>query len=71
MRLDELTQQGLGDAANYFHERDIKYGTAELKAPAVVKPQINMTAATPSLTTVGEHCYGFRSLRERWKRRNL
>jgi hypothetical protein len=55
MRLDELTQPGWGDAANYILERDTKYGTAELKVPVVVKPQIDTTAAIPSLTTVGEH----------------
>jgi hypothetical protein len=55
LRLDELTQPGLGDAANYFHERDMKYGTAKLKVPAVVKPQKDMTAATTYPTTVGEH----------------
>ena len=55
MRLDELTQPGWGDAANYFRERDMRYGTAELKVPAVVKPQIETTAATPSPITVGEH----------------
>jgi len=54
MRLDELTQPGWGDAANLFYERDMKDGTAELKFPAVVKPEIDMTAATPSLTTFGE-----------------
>jgi hypothetical protein len=36
--LDELTQLGCGDAANSFHVRDMTYGTAELKVPAVVKP---------------------------------
>jgi len=55
MRLDNLTEQGWGDAANYFRERDMKYGTAKLKVPAVVKPQIDTTAATPFLTTLGEH----------------
>jgi len=30
MRLDELTQPGWGDAADYFRERDMKYGTTEL-----------------------------------------
>jgi hypothetical protein len=54
MRLDELIQPGWADAANYFHERDIRYGTAELKVPAVIKPQKDMTAATPSPTTVGD-----------------
>jgi len=52
MRLDELMQPGRGDAANYFHERDMKYGTTELKVPAVVKPQTDRTAATPSPTTL-------------------
>jgi hypothetical protein len=28
MRLDELTQPGWGDAANYFRESDMRYGTA-------------------------------------------
>jgi len=32
----------------------MKYRTAELNVPAVVKAQIDMTAATPSLTTFGE-----------------
>jgi len=54
LRLDELMQLGWGDAANYFSERNMKYGTAELKVPAVVKPQIDMTAAIPSPTTFGE-----------------
>ena len=55
MRLDELAQPGLGDTANYFHERDMMYGTAELKVPAVVKHQIDTTAATPPPTAFGEH----------------
>jgi hypothetical protein len=55
MRLDELSQPGWGDAANYFRERYMKCGTAELKVPAVVKPQKDTTAATPSPTTVGQH----------------
>jgi len=54
MRLDKLTQPGWGDAANYFCATDMKYRTAELKVPAVVKPQIDTTTATPSLTTFGE-----------------
>ena len=54
MRLDELTQPGWGDAANYFHEIIMKYGSAELKVPAVVKPQIHTTSATPSPTTFGK-----------------
>ena len=54
MSIDKLTQPGQGDAANHFHERDMKYGTTELKVPAVVKPQTDTPAATPSPTTFGE-----------------
>jgi len=53
MRLHELTQPGWGDAANYICERDMKYGTARLNVPAVVKLQIDTTAATPSPMTFG------------------
>ena len=55
MRLDELTQWGWGTAAKNFRERDMRYGTAELMVQAVVKPQIDLTTATPSPITVGEH----------------
>jgi len=54
MKLDQLTQPGWGDAADYFRERDMKYGMTELKVPAVGKPQTDLTAATPSPTTFGE-----------------
>jgi len=54
MRLNDLTQPGWRDAASYFRERDMQYGTTELKVPAVVKPQTEMTAATPSPTTFGQ-----------------
>ena len=54
MRLDELTQQEWRDVADYFREIDMKYGTTGLKVPAVVKPQTDTTAATPSPTTFGE-----------------
>jgi len=55
MSIDKLTQLGWGDAANNFRERDMKYGTVELKFPMVVKPQIDTTAATPPPTIFGEH----------------
>ena len=55
MRLDELMQPGWVDAANYFHERDMKYGTAKLNVPAVVNHQMDLIAATPSPTTFGEY----------------
>jgi len=54
MRLDELTQPGWGDTANYFRKRDMKYRITELKVLAVVKHQTDTTAATPSPTTFGE-----------------
>jgi len=54
MRLDELPQPGCGDAADSCQERDMKYGTAGLMVPAIVKPQTETTAATPLLTTFGE-----------------
>jgi len=55
MRPDELTQPGWWDAANYSPERHMRYATAELNVPAVVKPQIDTTTATPSPITGGEH----------------
>jgi len=54
MRLEELTQPGCGDIANCFRERDMKCWTAEFKVPAIFKPQIDRTAATPYPTTFGE-----------------
>ena len=55
MTLNELMQPGWGDAANNFSERDLEYGTAGSKVPAVVKPQIDTTAASPPLKTFEEH----------------
>jgi len=54
MRLDELTQPGWGDVANYFCARGIKYWMTDLKVPAVGKPETDSTAATPSPTIFGE-----------------
>jgi hypothetical protein len=54
LRLDKLTQQGWEDTADYFQERDMQYGTTELKVPGVGKPQTDLTAATPTLTTFGK-----------------
>jgi len=54
MKLDELTQPGWGDAADYFRERDMNYGTSELKVPAIIKSQTDHVAAAPSPTTFGE-----------------
>jgi len=36
MKLDKFTQPGWGDAADYFRERDEKYGTIHSKVPVVI-----------------------------------
>ena len=54
MKLDELRQQGSEDAANYFRQRDQKYGTAESRVQVVVQPQTDDDASAPPLTTFGE-----------------
>ena len=54
MRLDKLMQPGCGDTADSFGERDMQYGMTELKFPAVVKSQTDLTAPTPSPTSFGE-----------------
>jgi len=43
-----------GDVANYFGDRDNKYGTTELKVPAVVQPQTEDDATSSAPTTYGE-----------------
>jgi hypothetical protein len=53
-KLDELTQPGWEDAADYFSERDKKYGTAELWVPVVIQPQTDDDASAPPPTTFGE-----------------
>jgi len=53
-RLDELTQPGWEDAADYFCDRDMKNGTAELRVPAVVNPPTDKTEAIPSPATFRE-----------------
>lgn len=52
--LDELTEPGWRNVANYFHQRCMKYGMPELMVPAIVKPQIDTTASRPLPTTFGE-----------------
>jgi len=54
MKLDELTQPGWEDAADYFRERDEKYSTTELRVPAVVQPQTMNDAPAPPPATFGE-----------------
>jgi len=54
MRLHDLTQLGWVDRANNVCEIYMKYGTTELKVRALVTPQTDTTAATPSPTTFGK-----------------
>jgi len=54
MKLDELTQPGWEDAADYLHERDNKYSTAEFRVPVVVQPRTDDDASAPPPITFGE-----------------
>jgi len=54
MKLEELTQPGWEDAANYFHGRDKKYGTFELRIPAVIQPQTDHNTPAPQPITFEE-----------------
>jgi len=54
MKLDELTLLGWEDAADYFRERDKKYGTTELRVLAVVQPRTNDDAPAPLPAKFGE-----------------
>jgi hypothetical protein len=54
MKFDQLTQPGWEDAADYFCQRDKKYGTSELRVPAVVQPQTNDDASPHPLITFAE-----------------
>jgi len=54
MKLDELTQPGWEDAADYFREREKKYGTTKLRVPAVVQPQTIDDDPEPPSATFGE-----------------
>jgi len=54
MKLDELTQPGWEDAADYFRERDKRYGTAEFRVLVVVQPQTDDDASAPPPTTFAE-----------------
>jgi hypothetical protein len=54
MTLDELTQPGWEDAADYFYEREKKYRTTKLWVPAVVQPQTNDDTPAPQPAIYGE-----------------
>jgi hypothetical protein len=53
-KLDELTQPGWEDAADYFFDRDKMYGTTELRVPVVVQLQTTDDALAPPPATFGE-----------------
>jgi len=54
IKLNEQTQPGWEDTDQYFREWDKKYGTTELRVPAVVQPQKNDDAPAPLPATFGE-----------------
>jgi hypothetical protein len=54
MKLDEWTQPGWEDAADYFGEPDEMYCTSVLRFPAGFQPQTNEDAPAPPATTFGE-----------------
>jgi hypothetical protein len=54
MKLDELTEPGWEDAAEYFRLPDKKYGTAELRVLAVVQPGTDDDASARPATTFGQ-----------------
>jgi hypothetical protein len=53
MKLDELTQPGWKDAADYLREQGKKYGITELRLLAIVQPQTNDDALAPPPATFG------------------
>jgi hypothetical protein len=54
MKLDEFTQLGWKDAADYFLQRDKNYSTSALRVPAVVQLQANDDPPAHPPTTFGE-----------------
>jgi len=54
MKLDQLTEPRLGEAANCSRERDEMYGTSELRVPEVVKLQMDQDTTPPASRTFGE-----------------
>ena len=54
VKLDELTHPGWGDAADYFCERDKKYGRTELNVLAVVKLHTDDNSVIPAPITFRE-----------------
>jgi len=54
IKLEELTQPGWGDAADYVREQGTRYATTELKVPAVIKSHTDKEAANPAPSKFGE-----------------
>jgi hypothetical protein len=54
IKINELAQPGWEDAADYICERGKRYGTSELRVPAVVQLQTDDDIAVPAATTFGE-----------------
>ena len=54
IKLDELTQSGWEDAADFIREKDTKTNISELSVPALVQPQTDDAAVAPSPTTFAE-----------------
>jgi len=54
MKLNVLTQPGWKNAADYFRERDKKYGKSKLSVPTVIQPQTNDDALAPPSTAFGQ-----------------
>jgi len=54
LKLDELSQPGWEDAADYFCGIDDMYGESELRVSAIVQPQTDDDAEAPARTTSGE-----------------
>jgi len=67
MKLNKLTQPGWGNAANYFHEGNKKYGISKLKVLAVVKLQTDNLAAAPAPTSFGEYKVYLDSIAGNWQ----
>jgi len=55
MNIDNLSQLGWGDAADYFRARDTMNCTSEMRVRAVVKSQTNNDAAAPGPKTFRQH----------------
>ena len=55
MQLDALRQPRWEDAADYFRERNKKYGTSELTVPAILQPPTDDDASATSPTIFEEH----------------